>query len=1161
MNLIYYRSYLLLLFLLITGSLQAQQKLNLESWIPPAPNAAELGKYGTMPVGTLTGIPEIGFPLYEITSGSLKLPISLSYHASGNQVNQRSTDVGLSWSVNAGGQISRTVYGAKDDSQYGYFNYTPPSYATLMGLTNYYTMQFYSNPGYDLEPDLFVYNIGGKSGKFIYGLTNGFQTIPFEPIKVTKTDVGSFNVSFQIIDDNGTIYKFEDYANVISDYSAQKNTRNTWYLTSMISNNFADTIRFTYDRFYYEDEVKQQSYPIGKAEICNPTNYTMTPQIVTGNSYGLPIESVVPTHYNELLVNKIYFKEGAVEFKRNTVRIDDQPNNNKMLDQIVVTNTINQVIKRIDFNHDYYVATIYNSESTRRRLKLTGFSECGTDTVFKKQYNFDYNSTLLPGFGKFSMDYWGYYNGMDSNSGLIPATTVYASELNGVSFANGENFGDGFADPNMSWSVGNANRNPDATAIKAGVLTKITYPTGGYTLMEYEPQQYLSDVYAGQTKIGGGLRIKRIKNFSSSNNLLKQETYKYGTAENGLGVKIFDEQNFYRNYEDVVMAYYRNAPGGSCILEAALVQRNFLGISKYNTFNYQGSPILYPLVTKYEGDETNNTGKTVYQYNILPEQVTMPNEFINSGNYGAINTNWHQGELTNITTYSYTGGQYVPVTKITNEYSSYNLTTSYGIQVRQFKQFINACPGCLTDASGPEPSSIKPGQGFFSIYQYPIPSGASRKTKETTIMYSQSNQTDYTTTITNYQYANQANRYLTETSTTLSEPNSLSLKRFKYPQDLTGAVYVAMVAKNILTPVVEEKTLKSVNSIESQLSTVATNFKQVGNLFVPDNITASTLSLPLETRIQYNQYDTFGNILEQQKPSGVKEVYLWSYKSHYPVAKIVGSDYSTVMANITQSQIDAAVSNDATMRSVLNVLRTNLSGAYVTTYTYSPLVGMTSQTDPNGLTTYYDYDTFSRVKNVRDKDQYILGRNYYHYYSDTSSDVPILTLGTTSISLARTASFSSFAITSNCTWTVTSSQPWLTVSPSSGSLSSSVTVTATANSSYSRTATVTVTYGNGLTKTVNITQLAGNNTLSTNITTLNFGNAPGSSPVTVTSNTSWIVTTSQTWITTSPTSGTGNGTVTITVSNMPNGNRSGYVFLKTADGSNSVTISIFQGVL
>ena len=130
----YCRTFLFILLLLLTDTLLAQQKFDLQSQIPPAPNAAELGKYGTLPVGTLTGIPDISFPLYEIVSGSLKLPISLSYHASGNQLNQKASDVGLSWSVNAGGQISRTVYGAKDESQYGMFNYTPPSYSQLMGL-------------------------------------------------------------------------------------------------------------------------------------------------------------------------------------------------------------------------------------------------------------------------------------------------------------------------------------------------------------------------------------------------------------------------------------------------------------------------------------------------------------------------------------------------------------------------------------------------------------------------------------------------------------------------------------------------------------------------------------------------------------------------------------------------------------------------------------------------------------------------------------------------------------------------------------------------------------------------------------------------------------------------------------------------------------------
>ena len=63
----------------------------------------------------------------------------------------------------------------------------------------------------------------------------------------------------------------------------------------------------------------------------------------------------------------------------------------------------------------------------------------------------------------------------------------------------------------------------------------------------------------------------------------------------------------------------------------------------------------------------------------------------------------------------------------------------------------------------------------------------------------------------------------------------------------------------------------------------------------------------------------------------------------------------------------------------IDELRLQPSDAQMQTYTYSPLVGMTSQSDPNGVTTYYEYDGFARLKNVKDKDQKILKYNQYHY--------------------------------------------------------------------------------------------------------------------------------------------------------------------------------------
>ena len=81
---------------------------------------------------------------------------------------------------------------------------------------------------------------------------------------------------------------------------------------------------------------------------------------------------------------------------------------------------------------------------------------------------------------------------------------------------------------------------------------------------------------------------------------------------------------------------------------------------------------------------------------------------------------------------------------------------------------------------------------------------------------------------------------------------------------------------------------------------------------------------------------------------------------------------------MTAVRIRAAVTRK-NLRTALNALRTAFPDAMVTTYTYDPLVGITSMTDPKGYTVYYEYDDFNRLQRVKDQDGYIMSENKYYY--------------------------------------------------------------------------------------------------------------------------------------------------------------------------------------
>src|ERR1700683_2467612 len=73
------------------------------NYIPPSPNAAALMKFSDVPVSPYTGTADITVPIYTIQARGITVPISVSYHTGGINLEEEASWVGLGWAMNAGG--------------------------------------------------------------------------------------------------------------------------------------------------------------------------------------------------------------------------------------------------------------------------------------------------------------------------------------------------------------------------------------------------------------------------------------------------------------------------------------------------------------------------------------------------------------------------------------------------------------------------------------------------------------------------------------------------------------------------------------------------------------------------------------------------------------------------------------------------------------------------------------------------------------------------------------------------------------------------------------------------------------------------------------------------------------------------------------------------
>jgi YD repeat-containing protein len=221
---------------------------------------------------------------------------------------------------------------------------------------------------------------------------------------------------------------------------------------------------------------------------------------------------------------------------------------------------------------------------------------------------------------------------------------------------------------------------------------------------------------------------------------------------------------------------------------------------------------------------------------------------------------------------------------------------------------------------------------------------------------------------------------LSGTSRTTSSGGTFA-SEYTYPVYGADAVQTAMTNANMVSPVLTDITKRDGSEIQRLTTTYSNSPGVTTGLVKPVTVQKSVNGGAAFTMIAYDQYDDHGNILQYTPQNGAPVSILWGYNYSFPVAEIKNADYSSVSAalitaGITPASLAAAYSPDM---GKVNSLRSGLPDAFVTSYTYQPLAGIASVTDPKARSLTYEYDSYLRLKNIKDQDGNITKHFDYHF--------------------------------------------------------------------------------------------------------------------------------------------------------------------------------------
>lgn len=607
-----FNSLLFLSFLLFTTTtFYSQNGTTPPNLLAPSPEASSLFKFTETPVNLSNGLANINIPIYTIKTKGVSIPINVSYHSRGIQVAELASHVGLGWTLNYGGMVSRQIRGKSDDGNFGFL--TQSFYDDFFENENTRNSVYssYANDFIDFDPDKFLFNFPGHSGKFIFDHeTKKPWQQKFSDIKINHISSNSSGkiIGFHITDEKGNIFYFgamDEYVSNIDLKCGYEVSDGYWHSNTNVIGNTFSQVPSDFTSWHL---IKIETY---EGEEINFTYRKETPHYLRisydENDRDSSTLYTVLSYYSDVSsiqyqISEITFPGGRVVFNAEDINRLDLPGS-KALNNIEVFNN-NQVLKRFDFeyniitsptNGNYANLLASGDDSSFKRMFLHTITE-SNGTQNKPPYEFEYSTVKLPNRFSTSQDNWGYYNGANNGQFMPFYPYEYSNEVD---------------------------RRVDSTKNVAGLLKKVIYPTGGSTSYIYEQNIAKKPSFLDQT-VSPGNNPEVQKSVS----LGHLQTNYFDTNSETYKINFTIGENKSSAVYSSVSFLYQEPSQGPCQDNESTVDCNFTMVLRNSAGGGAG-------ILKFGNDKFLNLSPGDYQL-----EVVTPTRDINT--YFSVTLDWYE---------------------------------------------------------------------------------------------------------------------------------------------------------------------------------------------------------------------------------------------------------------------------------------------------------------------------------------------------------------------------------------------------------------------------------------------------------------------------------------------------------------------------------------